>query len=84
MSVMIAILLFVWALLAYIVFRFRKNKVTNVSKTNHNVLLEVIWFVIPTIIVGVLAFENAKLLRLQDKITKADITLKIKYKKYGI
>ncbi|NUY39501.1 cytochrome c oxidase subunit II [Wolbachia endosymbiont of Litomosoides brasiliensis] len=77
MSVMGAIVLFVWALLAYIVFRFRKSKVTNISKTHHNVLLEIVWFVIPTIIVSTLAFENAKLLKLQEKIPKADITLKV-------
>ncbi len=67
MSVMVTIMLFVWALLAYVMFRFRKSKVTNISKTHHNVLLEIVWFVIPTIIVGILAFENAKLLKLQEK-----------------
>lgn len=77
MLVMVAIMLFVWALLAYVVFRFRKSKVANVSQTNHNVLLEIVWFVIPTIIVGILAFENAKLLKLQEEIPKADITLKV-------
>ncbi|QOD38203.1 cytochrome c oxidase subunit II [Candidatus Wolbachia massiliensis] len=77
MGVMVAIMFFVWVLLAYVAFRFRKSKVTNVSKTNHNILLEVIWFVIPTIIVGVLAFKNAKLLKLQERVPKADMTLKV-------
>ncbi|MCA4775226.1 cytochrome c oxidase subunit II [Wolbachia endosymbiont of Mansonella ozzardi] len=76
-SVMIAVMLFVWALLAYVVFRFRKSKVKNISKTNHNILLEIVWFVIPMIIVGVLAFKNAELIKLQEKVPKADITLKV-------
>lgn len=77
MGVMVAIMLCVWALLAYVVFRFRKSKVKNISKTRHNVFLEIVWFVIPTIIVGILAFENAKLLKLQEKVPKADIILKV-------
>jgi cytochrome c oxidase subunit 2 len=76
MVVMTAIMLFVWILLAYIAFRFRKSKVTNISKTTHSLPLEIIWFVIPTIIVGVLAFQNAKLLRMQEKIPKIEMTLK--------
>lgn len=77
MSIMVAIMLLVWALLAYVVFRFRKSKVKNISKTSHNILLEVVWFVIPTIIVGILAFKNAELIKLQEKVPKADITLKV-------
>ncbi|WP_168464722.1 cytochrome c oxidase subunit II [Wolbachia endosymbiont of Ctenocephalides felis wCfeT] len=77
MIIMAAIMLFVWIILAYVVLRFRKSKVKEVSKTNHNILLEIIWCVIPTIIVGVLVFENAKLIRLQEKIPKADMTLKV-------
>lgn len=77
MIIMAAIMLFVWIILAYVVLRFRKSKVKEVSKTNHHILLEIIWCVIPTIIVGVLVFENAKLIRLQEKIPKADMTLKV-------
>ncbi|MEY2392789.1 cytochrome c oxidase subunit II [Wolbachia endosymbiont of Tettigetta isshikii] len=77
MSIMVAIMLLVWALLAYVVFRFRKSKVKNISNTSHNFLLEIVWFVIPTIIVGVLAFKNAELIKLQEKVPKADITLKV-------
>ncbi|MGL9762268.1 MAG: cytochrome c oxidase subunit II [Wolbachia sp.] len=77
MSIMVAIMFLVWALLAYVVFRFRKSKVKNISKTIHNILLEIVWFVIPTIIVGILSFKNAELIKLQEKVPKADITLKV-------
>ncbi|MDG7056159.1 MAG: cytochrome c oxidase subunit II [Wolbachia endosymbiont of Meromenopon meropis] len=77
MNIMITIMLFVWVLLAYTVFRFRKTKIENVSKTNHNILLEIVWFIVPTIVVGVLAFENAKLIKLQEKIPKSEMTLKV-------
>lgn len=77
MAIMASIMLFVWMLLAYIAFRFRKSKVTSISKTTHNIPLEIIWFVIPTIIVGILAFKNAQLLTLQEKVPKSDITLKV-------
>ncbi|QKX02285.1 cytochrome c oxidase subunit II [Wolbachia endosymbiont of Dirofilaria (Dirofilaria) immitis] len=77
MSIMVGIMLLVWMLLIYVVFRFQKNKVTNISQTSHNIILEIIWFVIPTIIVGILAFKNAQLIKLQEKIPKADMTLKV-------
>ncbi len=77
MSIMVGIMLFVWALLVYVIFRFRKSKITNISRTSHNIILEIIWFVIPTIIVGVLAFKNAQLVKLQEKIPKSDMTLKV-------
>ncbi|MGL9725511.1 MAG: cytochrome c oxidase subunit II [Wolbachia sp.] len=76
-GVMVAIMLCVWVLLAYVVFRFHKSKVKNISKTHHNVFLEIVWFVIPTMVVGILAFKNAKLLKLQEKVPKADIILKV-------
>ncbi len=77
MSIMVGIMIFVWALLVYVIFRFRKSKITNISRTNHNIILEIIWFVIPTIIVGVLAFKNAQLVKLQEKVPKSDMTLKV-------
>ncbi|WFW29864.1 MAG: cytochrome c oxidase subunit II [Wolbachia endosymbiont of Menacanthus eurysternus] len=79
-SIMIAIMFFVWILLAYTIFRFHKSKVKdarNISKISHNVFLEIIWFTIPTVIAGMLAFKNAELIRLQEKVPKADITLKV-------
>ncbi|QKX01709.1 cytochrome c oxidase subunit II [Wolbachia endosymbiont of Cruorifilaria tuberocauda] len=76
-AVMVGIMFLIWMLLAYVIFRFRKNKVINISQTNHNVTLEIAWFIIPTIIVGVLAFKNAQLIKLQEKIPKSDITLKV-------
>ncbi|WP_346268846.1 cytochrome c oxidase subunit II [Wolbachia endosymbiont of Howardula sp.] len=77
MIVMISIMLFIWILIAYIIFRFRKSKVVNISNTTHSTALEVIWFIIPTIIIGILSFKNAQLIILQDKIPKTDITLKV-------
>ncbi|MCV3769598.1 MAG: cytochrome c oxidase subunit II [Wolbachia pipientis] len=77
MSIMVGIMLFVWTLLAYVIFRFRKNKVINISQINHNIFLEIVWFIIPTVIIGILSFKNAQLIKLQEKIPKADITLKV-------
>ena len=77
MFIMFAILLFVWFLLVYAVIRFRKNKVSNVSKVTHNITLEIIWTVVPMIVVAVLTIENIKLIKMQDNVPKTELTLKV-------
>lgn len=77
MFIMFAVLLFVWLLLVYVVFRFRKGKVTSVSKVTHNITLEIVWTVIPIIIVAILTIENVKLIKMQDNIPKTGLTLKV-------
>ncbi|MDD9331575.1 MAG: cytochrome c oxidase subunit II [Wolbachia sp.] len=77
MFIMFAVLLFVWLLLIYVVFRFRKSKVSEVSKVTHNITLEIFWTVIPVIIVAVLTMENIKLIKMQEDVPKSELTLKV-------
>ena len=42
--------LFVLGLLIYVCIRFRENKKSNDSKTSHNTIIEILWTVIPVII----------------------------------
>lgn len=71
------IVLFVLALLLYVAVRFNEKANPVPSKTTHNSLLEVLWTVIPVIILVVIAVPSFKLLYYQDRIENADMTLKV-------
>lgn len=71
------ITLFVLALLIYIIIRFNAKANPVPSRTTHNTLLEVIWTVVPILILVVIAIPSMKMLYFLDKTTEADMTLKI-------
>ena len=71
-----AISIFVLFLILYAVWKFKASKNPNPTKTSHNTLLEVLWTVIPCLILVVIAIPSFKLLYKQDVIPKADITIK--------
>ncbi|MBV0899652.1 MAG: cytochrome c oxidase subunit II [Wolbachia endosymbiont of Fragariocoptes setiger] len=77
MIIMFIVLVFVWLMLIYVVLRFRKNKTSHISKVTHNIVLEIIWTIIPMIIVAVLTVENVKLIKTQQRIPKTELTLKV-------
>jgi cytochrome c oxidase subunit 2 len=68
--------LFVLALLAYVMFRFNEKANPNPSRTTHNTTIEVLWTVIPVVILVVVAIPSFKLLYYSDVIPKADMTIK--------
>ena len=71
------IALFVFALLGYVVWRYRASRNPTPSKRSHHVLLEIVWTAIPALILVFIAFPSMKLLYFMDKTEKADMTLKI-------
>ena len=76
LPIITAISVFVLFLILYAVWKFRASKNPNPTKTSHNTLLEVLWTVIPCLILVVIAIPSFKLLYKQDVIPKADITIK--------
>lgn len=75
--IIVAIALFVTVLLAIIVVRFNRKSNPVPSKTTHNALLEVVWTVIPIIILVAIAVPSFRLLYFIDKIPD-DVGLTIK------
>lgn len=65
--VSILISVFVLALLVMTVVKFRESKNPTPSKTTHNLLLEVIWTVVPVLILVVIAVPSFRLLYYTDK-----------------
>ena len=76
LPIIIAITVFVLFLMIYTCIRFRESKNPNPSKTTHNVAVEVLWTLIPCLILIVMAVPSFKLLYKQDTIPKVDVTIK--------
>ena len=76
LPIIIAISVFVLFLMLYLMVKFRESKNPTPSKTTHNVMLEVLWTVIPCLILVVIAVPSFKLLYKEETIPKADVTLK--------
>ncbi|MDP9195781.1 MAG: cytochrome c oxidase subunit II [Pseudomonadota bacterium] len=73
----IAISVFVMALLGYACWRFSEKRHPHPSRTTHHTLLEVVWTVLPVVILVVIAIPSFKILYDMDRTEKADLTLKI-------
>ena len=76
LPIIVAICIFVLFLLLYSAIRFRASKNPIPSKTSHNTFIEILWTVIPCLILIVIAVPSFRLLYKQDVIPKADVTIK--------
>lgn len=70
------ITLFVLALLVWVVVKYNERKNPTPSRTTHNAKIEVLWTVIPVLILVVIAVPSFKLLYKSDVIPKVDMTIK--------
>jgi cytochrome c oxidase subunit II len=71
------ITVFVLALLLIVIFKFNSKANPVPSKTTHNTLIEVLWTVIPVLILVVIAVPSFRLLYKQRDIPAADMTIKV-------
>ena len=76
LPVITAITAFVLFLILYVCVKFRASKNKVASTTSHNTTVEVLWTLIPCLILIVLAVPSFKLLYKQDTIPQADVTIK--------
>ena len=76
LPIIIAISVFVLFLMVYTCIRFRASKNPNPSKRTHNFAVEVLWTLIPCLILIVMAVPSFKILYEQDTIPKAEVTIK--------
>jgi cytochrome c oxidase subunit 2 len=71
------ITLFVLALLIYVIVRFNAKRNPTPTRTAHNTLVEVLWTVLPVLILVIIAVPSFKLLYFMDRTDKPELTLKI-------
>lgn len=69
------ICLFVLALLLWIMVRYNQRTNPTPSKVSHNTILEVIWTIVPVIILVVIAIPSFKLLYFEAQIPHPDLTI---------
>ena len=74
--IIVIITAFVFGLMAWIVIRYNKKRNPTPSTTSHNTLLEVVWTVVPVIILLIIAVPSFRLLYFTDRVEDADMTLK--------
>lgn len=75
--IIVAICIFVLALLVWVVVRYNQRANPVPSKTHHNALLEVAWTIIPVIILVVIAVPSFKLLYFEADIPKPDVQIRV-------
>jgi len=74
--IIVAVSLFVLALLMWIIVRYNQRRNPVPSKTAHNTLLEVAWTLIPVIILVIIAIPSFRLLYFEADIPTPDLTIK--------
>lgn len=71
------IVLFVLGLLVVVIFRFNAKRNPVPSRVAHNTVIEILWTVIPILILVVIAIPSFKLLYFEDRTDHAEMTLKV-------
>jgi cytochrome c oxidase subunit 2 len=68
---------FVLVLLVVALFRFRRSANPTPSRNSHNTLIEVVWTLLPVLILVAIAIPSIRLLRHQYSPPPADLTVKV-------
>ena len=71
------ITVFVLALLAYCVWKFRAEVNPTPSRTSHNTVLEVAWTVIPVLILVIIAIPSFRLIYFEDRAANPTMTINV-------
>lgn len=73
----VAIFVGVFSVMFYSIFKHRKSKNHKPSKFSHSTSVEIVWTIIPFIILVVMAVPATKVLINMEDTTKSDLTIKI-------
>ncbi|MBA2636105.1 MAG: cytochrome c oxidase subunit II [Sphingomonas sp.] len=68
---------FVLGLLMYTMIKYRRSANPTPSRTSHNTLVEVLWTVIPVLILVAIAIPSIRLMKAQYSPPPADVTIKV-------
>jgi cytochrome c oxidase subunit 2 len=77
LPIITVIVVFVLALLVIVMVKFNAKANPVPSKTTHNTMIEVVWTVVPILILVIIAIPSFRLLYLQRNIPAADMTIKV-------
>ncbi len=68
---------FVFALLVYVCIKFKKQNNPTPSTTSHNMFIEIIWTVVPILVLIIIAVPSFKTLYYIEKNENTELTLKV-------
>ena len=71
------ITLFVLGLLVYAMWRFNHQRNPVPSRTSHNTVIEMLWTVVPVLILIIIAVPSFKLMYYMDRVPNPDMTIKV-------
>ena len=75
--IIFAIALFVVGLLLYVMVRFNARSHPVPTRTSHNTVIEVLWTVIPVLILVTIAIPSFKLMYYMDRVPDSKMTIKV-------
>ncbi len=75
--IIIAITLFVAALLVWVIYRFNAKRNPVPAQSVHNTALEIAWTIIPVLILVVIAIPSFRLVYYENKTYDPDMTIKV-------
>jgi cytochrome c oxidase subunit 2 len=68
---------FVLGLLLYVIVRFHHTRNPVPTRTSHNAIIEILWTVVPVLILVGIAIPSFKLMYYMDRVPNADMTIKV-------
>jgi len=68
---------FVMALLLYVIVRFNHRAHPIPTRTSHNTVIEMLWTIVPVLILVTIAIPSFKLMYYMDRIPNPDMTIKV-------
>ena len=71
------ITLFVLSLLLYVMVRFHHRRNPVPTRTSHNTVVEMLWTVVPVLILVIIAIPSFKLMYYMDRVPNPDMTIKV-------
>jgi cytochrome c oxidase subunit 2 len=71
------IVIFVMALLLYVILRFNRKAHPQPSRTTHNVLIEILWTAVPVLLLLIIAIPSFKMLYYLERVENPEMTVKV-------
>jgi cytochrome c oxidase subunit II len=71
------ITVFVLGLLLYVIVRFHHQRHPEPTRTSHNTVIEMLWTVVPVLILVIIAIPSFKLMYYMDRVPNPDMTIKV-------
>ncbi len=68
---------FVMGLLLYVIIRFNHRRNPVPAHTSHNTVVEILWTIVPVLILVIIAIPSFKLMYFMDRVPNPDMTIKV-------